>query len=235
MSSATLEPRRAGGRPQRDVFVRFEGDAYFRRNAGPVAEARHPADEDPPLRVLRDLRLAPRRVLEVGSGDAWRLSHLAESPGLELAAGADPSLDALRSGTARDGRLCLARSTAESLPFRDQSFDLVILGFFLYVADRNDLFRIAAESDRVLAEGGHMLLYDFFAERPSRVRYQHAAACETYKMDYRRMFLWNPAYRCLYHETVGEAPEPGRGDSRLAVSLLRREQHGAYTPAERGR
>ena len=67
------------------------------------------------------------------------------------------------------------------------------------------------------------------------MRYQHADGCHSYKMDYRRMFLWNPAYRCLYHETIGEPPALGSGDSRLAVSVLRRQQRGAYTPAERGR
>ncbi len=214
--------------------MRSEGDAYYRRNAAQdIGPAR--LDDDPPLRVLRRLSLAPRRVLEVGSADGWRLSLLVDSAGPDLAAGADPSLAALQVGARRDPRLQLARATAEALPYADHSFDLVILGFFLYVADRGDLFRIASESDRVLAEGGHLMLYDFYSERPAQVRYQHADGCHSYKMDYRRMFLWNPAYRCLYHETIGEPPALGSGDSRLAVSVLRRQQRGAYTPAERGR
>ncbi len=218
---------------QRRAFVRSEGDAYFRRNAPEPREAERIA-ADPPLRVLRDLSLSPHRVLEVGSADGWRLAQIAEQAGVSLAAGADPSRDALRAGVRSYRDMCFACATAEALPFRDKSFDLVILGFFLYVADRDDLFRIAAESDRVLAEGGHLLLYDFYADRPTKVRYQHAAACHSYKFDYRRMFLWNPAYRCLYHETIGDAPKLGCGDSRLAVSVLRREQAGAYTTAERG-
>lgn len=235
-SSAAAVPSRLARarRTQRDVFVRSEGDAYYRRNA---ARDTGPArlDDDPPLRVLRGLSIHPQRVLEIGSADGWRLSLLADAARPALAAGADPSHEALRVGARRDPRIRLARATADALPYADQSFDLVILGFFLYVADRSDLFRIAAESDRVLAEGGHLMLYDFHGERPTQVHYQHAVGCHTYKMDYRRMFLWNPAYRCLYHETVGEAPALGSGDSRLAVSVLRREQRGAYAAAERGR
>ena len=219
---------------QRRLFVRSEGDAYYARNhAGPWGGGAN-TGVDPPLRVLRRLRLAPRAVLEIGCSDGWRVGALAQHPEVELAAGVDPSAVALRAGRNRYARTRFTRTTAEALPFRAGSFDLVVLGFFLYVADRADLFRIAAECDRVLRDGGHVLLYDFHSDRPARVAYHHADGCHTFKMDYRRMFLWNPAYRCIYHEVLGESPALGTGDSRRVVSVLRRQERGAYAEAERG-
>lgn len=233
MTAASIGlPTRESRATQRRVFVRGEGDAYYRRHRHGLWGEGAASGVDPPLRVLRQLRLSPGAVLEIGCSDGWRVGALAQHPGVDLAAGVDPSSAALCAGRDRYAGTRFARTTAEALPFRDRSFDLVMLGFFLFVADRDDLFRIAAESDRVLREGGHLLLYDYFAERPARLQYGHHVSCHTFKMDYRKMFLWNPAYRCVYHEVVGEAPAVGCLDTRRVVSVLRREEEGAYTDAE---
>ncbi len=218
----------AGRRDQRQLFLRSEGDVVYEpTHRGPWGSGAR-TGVDPPLRVLRELRLASRAVLEVGCSDGWRVGALAQHAETEFAAGVDLSVAALRAGRNRYAGTRFARTTAEALPFRDESFDLVVLGFFLYLADRADLFRIAAECHRVLREEGHVLIYDFHADRPARLAYHHAEGCHTFRMDYRRMFLWNPAYRCVYHEVLGDCTTPGRADARHAVSVLRKQEAGAY-------
>jgi ubiquinone/menaquinone biosynthesis C-methylase UbiE len=42
------------------------------------------------------------------------------------------------------------QGTADELPFPNNSFDIVVFDFCLYLCDRLDLFKITAEADRVL-------------------------------------------------------------------------------------
>jgi len=223
------------GHRQREVFLAGEGDAFFARNRTAPGDLERRWRRDPVLRTLARLGARPRRVLEVGAGDGWRLAGLRRRyPGARLC-GVEPSAAAVRDGRRRFG-LPLVRGTAERLAFADDVFDLVILGFFLYLCDREDLFAVAAEVDRVACEDALVAVFDFHAERPYRNPYAHRPGCYSYKMDYAGMFLWNPGYRVLERAVVGHAGPVAAGpDDALAVTVLRRRLAGAYAegpPAE---
>ena len=49
-----------------------------------------------------------------------------------------------------------------SFSFPDNFFDMIILGFCLYLCDRNKLFKIASEVDRVLKENSYLVIIDFY-------------------------------------------------------------------------
>ncbi len=228
-------PGRSAGGTQRERFLGGEGDAWLARNRGDPAELERRAQSDPVLRALRQLRGAAKSVLEVGASDGWRL-HALRGEGLATHAyGLDPSKRASAEGRDRfdvDG----VRGTAERLPFASRRFDLVILGFFLYLCDRDDLFAIVAEVDRVIAREGRLAILDFHASPAERRRYSHAEGVFSYKMDYSELFLCNPAYQLLYRE-IGPYPDPVQaaasdGRDQCMVAVLQRDPAGAYRDAE---
>ncbi len=204
---------------QRARFVASEGDAYHARNRGREVPAR--AEHDLVLRALEKLALRPARVLEIGAGDGSRLAALCDGDPALRCTGIDPSAAALANGSRSNPRLAFARATAERLPFRAESFELVILGFCMYLVDREDLFAVAAEVDRVLTRSGHVAVLDFLPDTPHRRAYAHARGLYSYKMDYAHMFLWNPAYqRVACERFTHPGGDPERDDDRLAVSVL---------------
>jgi SAM-dependent methyltransferase len=217
---------------QRDRFAHGEGDAFHLRNrATPDGRSQRVA-HDLLLAALDALDLRAKSVLEIGAGDGWRLSALREREQAARYVGIEPSALALADSAAPG--VCGVRATADALPLADASFDLVVFGFCLYLVDRSDLFRIAAEADRVLSEGGTLVIYDFYTAAPQRRRYAHADACFSFKMDYAQMFAWNPAYRVVLERrawhaaSTQTAAKAGDDDAEVRVVALRRDTQAGW-------
>ncbi len=103
---------------------------------------------------------APRRgerVLDIGCGTCVLEQRLVAAGGAVV--GVDMSVPMLRAGAAKRIRnVELASADAESLPFPDSSFDLVVS---CYVPKYTDLRRFTSEASRVLRTGGRVVVYDF--------------------------------------------------------------------------
>lgn len=218
---------------QRETFLQSEGDEWYARNKAALAAEDKARAHDPVLAMLHSMpHIRPRSILEVGCGNGWRLEALRQMYASANCTGIEPSATALKDGALRYPELQLHRGTADELPFETGSFDLVMLGFCLYLCDRTDLFRIAAETDRVLGDGGTIIVFDFCPPIPYRNVYVHQPGLHAYKMDYARMFLWNPAYVRLAHSTVTHAGFKGIEDpnERLGVTVLRKDLATAFPP-----
>lgn len=208
---------------QRLVFLESEGDAWFERNTATLGTRRFPSD-DPVLVEILGLpqRREGMKILEIGCGEAGRLAWIKQNlPNWECH-GIEPSAHAGEIAKARG--VAVVRGTADSLPFDDGVFDVLIFGFCLYLCDREDLFRIAYEADRVLANPGWLLIHDFYSPTAVKREYKHRTGLFTYKMDYRNLFTWHPACTCfrhtVRHHTTGSYTD--EVDEWVAVSVLRK-------------
>lgn len=156
----------------------------------------------------------------MGCGNGKRLKEL-QTLGYEVS-GIDPSKiaveDALKKGV-------LARiGTADELPFIDNSFDILVFGFCLYLCDREDLFKIAAEANRVLKSPGNLFILDFYSKNEIANDYHHLDEIKSYKMDYRKLFDWHPNYS-LVKQVVGSHHGFQSTDDKnewISISILRK-------------
>jgi len=219
---------------QDDIFARFEGDRWFERNAGALQNF-NPA-EDAPLKLVQCYGLRPRSVLEIGAANGFRLAEIERRCGAR-AVGVELSQQAIADGRARFPRVAFVRGAANSVPLQE-SFDLVIVNFVFHWIDRTQLLRSVAETDRLLRDGGFLVIGDFFPSNRLQVPYHHLQTGEvqTFKQNYAEVFLSSGLYHSVGLMTAhhaSKAPDPRASDGeRIGAWLLRKELKSHYLKAE---
>ncbi|MDX7858826.1 class I SAM-dependent methyltransferase [Aeromonas caviae] len=219
---------------QKNVFMDHEGDEWYKRNKAAILDKS--LANDPIFKALEYLGSRPARILEIGCANGWRLAQLAEHYGARCY-GVDPSASAIQDGLSRYPGLQLTVGTADCLP-EIEPVDLIIFGFCLYLCDPQDLFKIAAGSDALLADRGLMTILDFNPPAGHyRNDYQHHANIFSYKMNYGELFGWHPGYHHLFehvqHHDGGTELEP---DALISVQILRKDARllAAQNPYPKG-
>jgi len=203
---------------QSNIVQTVEGDAWHARNKSADRSS------DPVLhQIFTNPNINPTTVLEIGCGTGWRLARIMDRYYGADCRGCDLSWEAIEAGRNRYKRLGLRVASADSIGYPNDSFDLVILGFFMYLVDREDLFRVVAEVDRVLRDKGFLVIHDFLPDEPHSRDYAHDPRLSTYKMGYHQLFMANPSYQ------FEAAHAWGGGDDREAIHILRKD-HSAGWP-----
>lgn len=210
---------------QKNIFLQSEADAWYERNK--EACAKQDFSKDPIATAVLEVNRIRQskdslRVLEVGCGEGLRLAWLTQHIAIE-AYGIEPSGKAVAQ--AIQNGVKAIQGTADSLPYDDGFFDMVIFGFCLYLCDPQDLFRIAQEADRVLKSDAWLLIHDFQAAVPTRRPYHHKDGVYSHKMDFRKLFDWHPAYTCYDHRLGHHVTREFCDDPQewVATSLLRKK------------
>ena len=218
-------------RPQLTAILGGEGDRYFERVRAHTLQAADP-EQDAPLRMVETYNLHPKNVLEVGAANGYRLATLIRLHGCR-ASGVEPGEAAVADGHARFPAVRLDVGRADAIPYQEQ-FDLVIINFVFHWIDRSVLLKTVAEIDRVVEDGGFVLIGDFYPTHATRARYHHLPEEDvfTYKQDWSAMFVASGSYRLvamLSGEHTKPLPTADVDDhNRSATWLLRKRLYGQY-------
>lgn len=212
---------------QKSIFSSGEGDSWFHRNKSIDLGSR--IKRDLIIKEIKRLNIRGLHCLEIGCADGWRLNALNKKFNFN-GFGIDPSEKAIKSGLAEYPELHLVQGTADNLPYKDRSMSIIIIGFCLYLCDRSDLFKIASEVDRVIDDNGIIIILDFYSENPYKNEYTHLDGLYSYKMDYEKMFSWNPEYQVLSKTISSHTNEVivDDKDERLMICTLRKSMSESY-------
>jgi hypothetical protein len=173
-----------------------DAEAYFERNGEGVR-----TDDDPVLDAVRRVnKVSPiSSLLEVGCATGWRLQRLHDELG-STCVGMDASLAAISRGSKKYPELDLRQGLAPNdLPELADAgpFSCMILGFFMYLLPRRDLFNLASQVDSMLIDEGHLIVVDFLYPRCVRSEYAHNPGLTTFKMDPTAPWTWSPTYELV--------------------------------------
>lgn len=205
-----------------------EANAWFRRNRDRLGA------DDPVSDMIARNNIEPKRVLEIGCANGWRLAKLCRKYDCR-GAGIDASSEAIEDGKKQFAEIDMMLLQGVfpyavqqgNLPLIFESrADVIICGFFLYLADRDDLFPIVSEIDGILMDGGWLIIHDFCAGSSYSNPYAHDSDMRCYKQDYSRLFTGNPAYRVMCQSMTGV------GDDCVAVHLLRKDVKRGWPPKD---
>lgn len=218
---------------QGDEFLRGEGDAWFSRN--------HSREEISPTRRLVGDWCKPfkdnlEKILEIGAGSGLPLAYLcdvlnATGEGIEPSQKAVNNWSSLRANAVGGGSASLRVGVASELPYEDQTFDLVVFGFCLYLVDRSHLYRAVAEADRVLRDGGFLVINDFDSTSPYMNEYSHKEGIFSYKNDYSNIFTSSGHYHLVSKHSHSHSANhfDANFDERVSTSLLYKQENTVYT------
>ena len=133
--------------------------------------------------VLREASV--KRILEVGCGAGVQLRSVVHGLEADEGVGLEPSAEAVQllgRTYADDPRMSFQTGTVNALPFKTDSFDLVMCWSVLHWVGRNEYLQSLGELIRVT--GSHLLIMDFVAAQDYRVPYSHIQGMFTYKQDF---------------------------------------------------
>ena len=209
---------------QSKIFLDSEGNEWYKRNSSYIKKKDYLKD-DFVINELFELGVdfQNTKVLEIGCADGSRLAFLKESFSCDVF-GVEPSVKAVQE--ARDKGLNIQVGVADALAFDDAFFDVVIFGFCLYLCDRDDLFKIASEVNRVTKKEAWIVILDFFSKEGKENVYTHTQGVTSYKFDNRKMFDWHPQYTCIGHKIRSHnnfREYTDIEDEWIAVSIIRKK------------
>ena len=201
---------------QKSAFLNFEADSWFERNKEGILN--FDKDTDPVNCLLKKYNISPENVIEIGSSAGYRLDVIKKNfPNCNVF-GIDPSKSAVSWGKKQYKDINLEIGTSDDLSnYNDDSMDLVIVGFVFYVLDRNLLFKTVNEINRVLKDGGYVILIDFYSGKTSQNNYHHIKDFEafSYKQKYHELFTSSNTYFLIDFETRNH----DKFDSKLSSNL----------------
>ena len=114
--------------------------------------------------------------------------------------------------------------TADKLPFEDQSVDILVYGFCLYLCDREDMFKIAAEEIELSRSNGWIAIIDFWTKSDRRNGYRHHSEVMSYKTRPEEMFIWHPHYAVMDHKvrSISTNKYTDKSDNWVSSTIIRK-------------
>lgn len=177
---------------QDKLFSSFEGDNWFKRNK----EFLGTNDQDLPLYLMELYSLKPKKVLEIGASNGYRLAGVYERFKSKVYA-VEPSSKAIKDGKQKWPFINFQKATAATMKYKKHFFDLVIVNSVFHWIDMETLLDSIAKIDNVLGWGGGLVIGDFQVHCPVKRLYHHIKNKQvfTYKLDYKKIFLSTGFYK----------------------------------------
>ena len=207
----------------KEIFLESEANEWFLRNKKKASEEIY--NLDVLISWLEPFKNNINEILEVGSGSGHRLHQLCKS--LEAnGKGVEPSEEAVKFANNQFSNCNFSKGTSEKLEQDSESFDLVHLGFFLYLVDRQDYLTSIAEADRVTKTGGFLSIIDFDPINPYSNSYSHFNGLKSFKIDNSKVFIESGKYSLVNKFSFSHSKNyfSKREDERISLMLLYKEE-----------
>jgi SAM-dependent methyltransferase len=192
-------------------------------------------ENDPPLKLLDLLNLKPKKILEIGAANGYRLAEMLRRYDQGTYVAIEPSQKAITDGQKRYPFIEFRRGLMDNLPLQENEvFDLVVVHFVFEWISRNTLLKSVAETDRAIADGGYLILGGFLPDTQTKVKYHHLPDREvfTYKQNYANIFLssgmYTPIAQLTFNHDTNSFNPSIESENRSVCSILKKAKENLY-------
>ena len=176
----------------KDFFKNGEANQWFTRNL----ETLELKDTDEITALLTEwlypFKEELSEVLEIGCGSGHRLKQISQTLKAD-GYGVEPSSEAVNYIKNSFPSLKVKVGFGDDVPYKNK-FDLVHLGFFLYLVDRELYLRCISEADRLVKFGGFLSIIDFDTPFPYSNEYTHKKNVFSHKQNNSDVFVASGLY-----------------------------------------
>ena len=158
-----------------------EGDNYFLRMRK-YDELNF--NENDWINSIKINNLNLRYILDIGCGHGHKLNYLSQELKTRYNYGVDLSKKAIREGKKKYKKLKLFNISSLEIDKIKIKFDLIICGFFLYLLDREEIFKQFDLIYKKLNTNGYLIIIDFNPLFKHTNRDSRNKKLRTYKMKY---------------------------------------------------
>lgn len=218
---------------QTEAFLKYEANAWFERNKKALLS--YSKTNDRVIHLIQEYKLNPESVLEIGCSAGYRLDAIKSLNHKCEVFGIEPSENAIDYGKVNYPDVNYLHGTADDLgAIGNESMDIVIVGFVFYVIDRNIFFKVVSEIDRVLKNGGTLIIVDFFSETSLKNSYEHISEFQafSFKQNYDEVFTASKLYYLLDKSTLNHSTKTldatANYHDKYSVSLLKKDISASY-------
>jgi len=135
-------------------------------------------------------------VLEIGCSTGFVLEKIRTIFGSKCY-GVDASKKAINEGKKIFRNVKLYNNLSENFIIK-KKFDLIIIGFFLFMVPPFRIFDIFSNIQKHLKTNGHIIIYDFYnPNKFKKKKYKHSKFVFSHRYDFKKVFLSLPCYKLI--------------------------------------
>ena len=207
----------------KNLFNEKDANNWFRRNIKNLESMGSDPIIEMLINWLEPFKSELSSALEIGCGSGHRINQLSNSLKLKCF-GLEPSSDAIKYIKDNFSSLIVKKGYGHDVPYKEP-FDLVHLGFFLYLVDRELYLRCISEADRLVKPGKFLSIIDFETPFPYANKYLHKGEIYSHKVNNAEVFVSSGLYSVVnkFHFSHGDLFFNRDINERISLTLLYKE------------
>ncbi len=198
------------------IYKRMGNYNHLRNRKGRIKPA---TENHPIINLIRKKKLKFKNVLEIGCSTGFILQKIYEITKADCY-GIDISKKAIIEGKKLFKNIKLFYGFFESSNLKKKNYDLIILGFFLFLLNPNNILNLFSKINDSIKPGGLLIIYDFYNKKFHKKNYKHEKKLSTYRYDFKNIFLSVPNYELVYTKKIYNE----KVKDYLEVSLLKKKK-----------
>lgn len=200
-----------------------EGDNYYRRNFKFYNSKKNLNNSNSRiLQLFKINKLRPKNILEIGCVNGNNLNEYKKYFGIKNCLGIDLSSMAINDGQKKFKKIKLLRMSSLEINNLNDNFDLIICSFFLYLLDREQIFKQFDLIYKKMSSNGHLIIQDFdplFKHANDNFHYKNL---KSFKMSYNNFLEESGLFKLIFKMQDEDQKKYKFISNTTSISLLQK-------------